>query len=132
MEENRQQGRTRMIGVRLTPQEYLGIEKKWKQTTFGKLSDYLRSVIFGKPVTTLYRNQSADDLLAEMALLRQELNRIGVNFNQSVKKLHVLHETPQFMRWLTTHEVEKRTMLNKLDEINNRIHKFSERLWSQG
>lgn len=128
MEQKNEPRRTRIVGLRLTLKEYQGIEKKWKETTFSKLSDYLRSIIFGKPVVTTYRNRSVDDLIAEMALLRQELNRIGVNFNQSVKKLHVLRETPQFMRWLTTHEVEKRTMLNKLDEIKVQIQKMVE-LW---
>lgn len=130
MEENRQENRTRIIGLRLTLAEYHEIEKKWQKTNIRKLSDYLRNVLFGKSITTVYRNQSVDDAVAELALLRQELNRIGVNFNQSVKKLHVLHETPQFLRWLTTHEVEKRTLSNKLDEIKDHIRKIAG-LWSQ-
>ncbi len=130
MEENKQEKRNRRITLRLTHAEFGSIEQKWRKTTIRKISDYMRNLLFGKPVVSTYRNQSIDDLMAEMALLRLELNRIGVNFNQSVKKLHVLHKTPEFLRWLTTHEVEKRTMLNKLDEIKNHIQKMVE-IWLQ-
>ena len=129
--ERKQQKRSRIIGLRLTSDEFGQIEKKWQKSTARKLSDYLRNLLFEKPVVSTYRNQSIDDLMAEMALLRLELNRIGVNFNQSVKKLHTLRETPEFLRWLTTREVEKRTMLNKLDEIRNHIQKMVE-IWLQG
>ena len=33
-----------------------------------------------------YRNQSLDDFMTEMMQLRSELNSIGNNFNQAVKK----------------------------------------------
>jgi len=124
--EKKQENRTRRITLRLTVEEFKQIEKTWQKTTIQKLSDYLRKVLFGKPVTTTCRNQSIDDLVAELTLLRTELNHIGVNFNQSVKKLHTLQETPQFIRWMTTHEVEKRTLSNKLDEIKKHMQKIVE------
>lgn len=129
--ENRQENRTRIVGLRLTPDEYRQIEKNWRKSTMQKLSDYLRNVLFGKPIVTFYRSKSLDELIAELTLLRTELNRIGVNFNQSVKKLHTLHETPQFIRWLTTHEIEKKTIANKLNEIENHVQKIVE-TWLRG
>jgi len=122
--ENRQQKRTRIVAVRLTDQEYGLVEKKIQKTTAKKVSEYLRSILFGKTVTTVYRNQSIDDLMGELALLRQELNRIGVNFNQSVKKLHTLSDTADFKRWMMSHELEKRTLSNKIDEIKNQVLKI--------
>lgn len=124
--ESKQEKRSRTVGLRLTANEFGQIEKDWRKSTIRKLSEYIRNLLFGKPIVTVYRNQSIDDLIAELRFLRMELNRIGVNFNQSVKKLHVLHETPEFKRWLTTHEVEKRTMVNKLDEIRDHIRKIVE------
>lgn len=130
MEENRQENRCRKVTVRLTNSEYATLEEKRLATTIKKLSDYLRHAIFERPVPMVSRNRSVDDMLLEMARLRTELNRIGNNFNQSVKKLHTLHETPQFLRWLTTHEIEKRTLSSKLDEIKNSVQKLVE-LWLQ-
>src|SRR4051812_30507175 len=92
--------RSRIIGLRLTNKEYEQIEKKWKATTCRKLSDYIRRIIFEKPIVTATRNQSIDDLLAEAIRLRSELNSIGNNFNQAVKKLHTLDKISEFKTWL--------------------------------
>ena len=124
--EKKTVNRTRIIGLRLTPEEYVKIERQWKSSTSRKLSDYVRKILFGKPVIATYRNQSMDDFMQEMALLRKELNHIGVNFNQSVKRLHTLHQIAEFRSWLIAHEIEKKTLANKMDEIKNRIHKIAE------
>ncbi len=122
--------RSCIIGVRLTLKEYEQIEKKWKASTCRKLSDYVRRSIFEKPIVTTYRNQSLDDLMAEAMKLRNDLNGIANNFNQAVKKLHTLHQLAEFRNWLITYELEKQTMLNKVDEIKNHIKKVAEK-WLQ-
>lgn len=68
--------------------------------------------------------------MAEAMKLRNELNAIGNNFNQAVKKLHTLHKLPEFKSWLITYELEKQTLLNKVDEIKNHIQKIGEK-WLQ-
>lgn len=115
-----------MVGTRLTEDEYKIIEKGWKNSTSVKISDYLRRVIFNRPVVKTYRNKSLDDATQELAQLRTELNRIGVNFNQSVKRLHTLRDLSEFKRWLITNEVEKKTLANKLDEIKIHIRKMAQ------
>jgi hypothetical protein len=118
--------RTRIIGLRLMPAEYAKIERKWKASTCRKLSDYVRHNLFEKPVTTYYRNQSMDDFMAEMIQLRNELNHIGNNFNQAVKRLHTLNQIAEFRSWLIAYEVEKKTLFNKVDEIKKHIQKIGE------
>ena len=118
--------RTRIIGLRLTPAEYAKIERKWKASTCRKLSDYVRHSLFEKPVTSYYRNQSTDDFMAEMVQLRNELNHIGNNFNQAVKRLHTLNQISEFRSWLIAYEVEKKTLFNKVDEIKKHVQKIAE------
>lgn len=122
--------RTRVIGLRLTLKEYEQIEKKWKASTCRKLSNYVRCKLFEKPIVTTYRNQSLDDFMTEAMRLRNELNSIGNNFNQAVKKLHSLHEIAEFKSWLIAYELEKEIMLNKVDEIKYHIKKIAEK-WLQ-
>jgi len=122
--------RTRTIGLRLTPDEYAKIEAKWKASTCRKLSDYVRRSLFDKSVTTTFRNQSIDDCLTEMSLLRTELNHIGNNFNQAVKRLHTLSQITEFRSWLIIYEVEKITLFNKVDEIKKQVQKVAEK-WLQ-
>jgi len=122
--------RSRIIGLRLTPKEYEQIEKKWKASTCRKLSDFVRKRLFEKPIVTTYRNQSLDDFMAEAMRLRNELNGIGNNFNQAVKKLHTLHQIAEFRSWIITYELEKKTLLNKVEEVKNHIQKIAEK-WLQ-
>ena len=124
--EEQKSGRSRIIGLRLTPAEYNKIEKKWKASTCRKLSEYVRDLLFGKPIVTTYRNQSMDDFMTEAARLKKELNAIGNNFNQIVKKLHTLQNIPEFRNWLMAYEVEKNILFNKVDEVKNFLQKMAE------
>lgn len=122
--------RTRIIGLRLTSKEYKQIEKQFTNSTAKKMSDYVRCVLFDKPITVYQRNQSLDDFMTEMIKLRNELNNIGNNFNQAVKKLHTLQQIPEFKSWIITYELEKKILFNKVDEIKNRINKIADE-WLQ-
>jgi len=128
--EGENSNRTRIIGLRLTPEEYTKIEKKWKASTCRKLSDYVRCCLFDKPIVTTYRSGSQDDLMTELTRLRNELNAVGNNFNQVVRKLHTLSQIPEFRNWLITYEVEKNILNSKVDEIRNNVKKMLE-LWLQ-
>lgn len=119
--------RTRIVGLRFTPEEYAKIEKKWKASTCRKLSDYIRRHLFDKPITTIYRNQSLDEMIHEMIKLFKQLNGIGNNFNQAVKKLHTLNQIPEFKVWIISAELDKKILFDKIDEIKNYIRKISEK-----
>ena len=124
MEE--QNNRTKWLHLRLTPDEYQKIMKEFNKSTCRKISDYARKNLLQKPIVNTYRNQSLDDFMAEMIRLRGELNAIGNNFNQAVKKLHTLHQISDFKRWLISYELEKKILFNKVDEIKKHIQKFAE------
>ena len=122
--------RNRIIGLRLTSEEYKQIEKQFTNSTAKKMSDYVRCVLFDKPITVYQRNQSLDDFMTEMIKLRNELNNIGNNFNQAVKKLHTLQQIAEFKAWIISFEQEKKTLFNKVDEIKNGINKIADE-WLQ-
>jgi hypothetical protein len=128
--EKKNSNRTRIVGLRFTPAEYARIERKWKATTCRKLSEYIRKYLFDKPITTNYRNQSLDEFMFEIIRLRTELKALGNNFNQAVKKLHTLQQIPEFKTWIINHELERRILFNKVEEINKNIEKIS-RKWLQ-
>lgn len=128
--ERENSNRTRIVGLRFTPEEYAKIERKWKVSTCRKLSDYIRKHLFNKPINTTYRNQSLDDMTLEMMLLYKQLNAIGNNFNQAVKKLHTLDQIPEFRVWIISSEQDKKILLNKVEEIKICIQKISEK-WLQ-
>ena len=118
--------RTRIVAFRLMPGEYARLETTWKKTTIKELSEYLRRLIFNKPVTRYVRNQSLDEFMAEMILLRKELNSIGINFNQAVRKLHTFDRVPQMQLWLKGFEQDKDVLFGKVEEIKNHINLISD------
>jgi len=124
------ENRKRIVGMRFTTKEYEQIEKKWKDSTCRKLSEYLRKIIFNKPIVATYRNKSLDDLMTELIVLKKELNGVGNNFNQAVKKLHTLHQIPEFRQWIEVYESEKNLLLKKVEEIKNVTGKIGEQ-WLQ-
>jgi hypothetical protein len=130
MMEKENSNRTRIIGLRLTPEEYAKIERKWKTSTCRKLSDYVRKHLFDKPITTTYRNQSLDDFMEETIVLCNELNAIGNNINQAVKKLHTLQQIPEFRNWIISYDLDKKILFNKVDEIKKHIQKITDK-WLQ-
>ena len=122
--------RTKWLHLRLTPEEYAKINKQFSNTTCRKVSDYARKILLSKPMVTTYRNQSLDDSMTEMIRLINELNSIGNNFNQAVKKLHTLHQIAEFRGWINTTEIDKKILFNKVEEIKNHIEKIAEK-WLQ-
>ena len=118
------------ISFRVKPSEYNQIEQFYKATTCRNLSEYARKVLLSKPVVIKYRNQSADQFLVEMLLLKRELSAIGNNFNQAVKRLHSLDELPQMRSWLMIYDSTHKSFINKVYEINEYLIQIYE-LWSQ-
>src|SRR5450432_3665317 len=106
------------ISFRVKTSEYALIEQYYKATTCRSLSEYARKVLLSKPVTVKYRNQSADQFLAEMLLFKNELSAIGNNFNQAVKRLHSLDGLPQMRSWLLIYDSTHKAFMNKVVEIN--------------
>lgn len=113
--------RKRRITLRLTADEYGELEQNWKNSTVRKLSDFVRRLMFGRKFTVYTRNKSMDDLLEELALLRRELNAIGVNFNQAVHRLNTLDHAPQMQAWVARFEQDKERYFKAVSHIELRL-----------
>lgn len=122
--------RERLLQVRLTSKELEKIQAKFSQSTCRKLSDYVRRVLLDKPITMNQRNRSLDDFMAEMIILRNELNAIGNNFNQTVKRLHALQHIEEIKTWLILNETARQIITRKIDEIKSKIYQIDSQ-WLQ-
>jgi len=118
------------LTVRLNEDEEKKLNKFFSRTTSGSLSEYARDVLLSEPVNVIYRNQSADEFLSEMILLKKELNAIGNNFNQAVHKLHMLDHVPEIKAWAILNESSKKVFIKKVDEIKVKINQIYQQ-WSQ-
>jgi len=123
-------GRSKVVNFRLNSEEYDSLILAWKKTTLKKLSAYIRKVLFGRVLTVRTRNASLDDFMAELVLLKKELNAIGVNVNQATHRLHMLDHLPQMQRWLVDWERDKSVLFGQMDAIKSQLAKVEEQ-WLQ-
>ena len=124
------ENRSKRLHVRFTAREFDKIQNQFARSTDRKLSEYIRKIILNKPVTVRQRNQSLDDAMAELITLRKELNAIGNNFNQTVKRLHTLQELPEIKSWLLLNESGRQILLAKVSEIQSKISQINNQ-WLQ-
>lgn len=130
MMKDEKKNRTRWLHLRLTEQEYKILQKYFAESLCPKLSDFARKNLLRKPVVLKYRNQSLDDLITELTRLRTELNPIGNNFNQAVKKLHSLSQISDLKMWIMGFETDKKILFNSIEEIRITIRNLAEK-WLQ-
>ena len=112
------------LTVRLNEEEEKKLNNFYSRTTSNSLSEYARDVLLKEPVNVLYRNQSADEFLTEMILLKNELNAIGKNFNQVVHKLHTLDHIAEIKAWAILNESNKKNFMKKVDEIKEKMNQI--------
>lgn len=128
--ETENNNRKRRIYVRLTDKELKTLETRYKNTTCRSVSDYVRHCLFSKPITTIARNASADEAITQMGHLNRELNAIGSNFNQLVKKVNATSQAGEIKGLLLLFESQKKTLFSKIEEVKVQLQKLAEK-WLQ-
>jgi uncharacterized protein YktA (UPF0223 family) len=122
--------RNKWIHLRLTTEEMDLLKVRFEKSLCPKLSDFARKNLLGKPVVLKYRNQSVDDFIVEMGRLRSDLNAVGNNYNQAVKKLHTLNQIPEFKGWILSSQDEKKRLFESIEKIQICVFKLAEK-WLQ-
>ncbi len=128
--ENKTNNRTKWLHIRLNAEEFDVLNGRLKKTTCRKMSDYARSVLFQKKITVTHRDRSLDDVLEELILLRKELNFVGNNFNQAVKKLNSVSGMPESQTWQAMMIVLRDQLEPQVGAIKEKMTEYS-KLWSQ-
>ncbi len=128
---DKKKNRIKRIYVRLNDGEYNRLHDGFKKSTFRKFSEYNRHILLGKPITVYTRNQSVEQFTEAAISLKAELNAIGQNFNQLVKKLHTMQHDEEIKGWAIINERSKELFFKKVDEIEVKMIKILEQ-WSHG
>jgi len=125
--ETENNNRKRRIYVRLTDKEFTTLESRCKNTTCRSVSDYVRHCLFSRPITTITRDASADEAITQMGNLNRELNAIGNNFNQLVRRVNVTSQAEEIEGLLLLFESQKKAMFSKINEVKEQLQKLAER-----
>jgi len=130
MMKKTEENRSRRIITRLKPEEYKVIQDRFKKTMFRKMSEYSRNVLLEKTITVTHRDKSMDEVLEELILLRKELNAIGINFNQAVRKLNSVEGMPDANIWQAMIVVLRDKLEPAIIQIKERVSDYAD-IWSQ-
>lgn len=122
--------RTRWMNIRFKPDEYKIINDRFKKTMFRKMSEYSRNVLLEKTIIVTHRDKSMDEVLEELILLRKELNAIGINFNQAVRKLNSVEGMPDAHIWQAMIVVLRDKLEPAIIQIKERVSDYAD-IWSQ-
>lgn len=121
--------RSQWLHIRLSAEEKNALAQKAKATTCRTLSDYARQVLLKKPVVTRVRDETKEELLHQVTLLRKELKAIGNNFNQLIKKMQLLSRADQMQAWYTTYQLERKQFMTQLENIESELKKLALKWW---
>jgi hypothetical protein len=120
--------RNKRLNIRINEDEdedeYKKIGNYFNSTTCHAVSEYARNVLLKKPIVAKYPNQSADDPLAEMIQLKNELSALGNNFNKAVHKRHTLDQIPEIKTWIILDKSTQQSLLKKVEEINLKMNQI--------
>lgn len=122
--------RSQILTIRFNNEERERLNRLISKARCNSISEYARDVLLKEPVNIIYRNQTADEFLAEMILLKNELNAIGKNFNQAVHKLHTLDHIHEIKAWAILNEASKKIFMKKVEEIKEKMNQIYQQ-WLQ-
>ena len=130
MKKEETEVRSLIVKIRMNETEKKQLKKLQQQSTERTISNYVRKLVLQKPVIVKYRNQSADDFLNDMIDVKKQLNGVGNNFNQAVKKLHTLDRIPEFRVWVNYYKELQNAVNANIETIRLRITQLYEQ-WLQ-
>lgn len=82
--------RNRRLTVRFTEEEFEKLMIQMQFAGFNSMSFYARSVLLEGRIRRRNLSKNTSNLTREITLLKSELRKIGVNYNQRVKALNTL------------------------------------------
>jgi hypothetical protein len=113
------------ISVYISLEEAAKLNKDFSSSMCQSMSEYFRKKLLDKPITTRHRNQSLDDFVTEMILLRNELAVIRGDFVSGAIRSPSHMASTGFKEWETLVERSRDELFSKIDEIKDRINKLS-------
>lgn len=126
MRKEENEVRKHAVKARMNNTELNQLIKLQRKANEKDISGYIRKMVLQAPVKLRYRNQSADDFHRDMLALKKELEAIGNNLNQAVRKLHLLERIPEFMECIKQYDRLEKTYTSKVEEIKLRMNQLYE------
>lgn len=79
---------THLVGVRISERFYNRLEEIRKNSNCQYVSEVARRILYREEIIWYHKDATMDSTVAELALIRKELNSIGININQITRHFH--------------------------------------------
>ena len=118
------------IDVRLTGAEHSKIDNMYKISTCRTKAQYVRELIFNRPVRIFYRDQSLDDLIEEIVILNREINILKEHQSKTLEILYTYKNSSELNESIQLAAFKITGLHKKMDEVKNQMEKITEK-WLQ-
>lgn len=82
------EGLTRIFSVRVSDRYYKRLEEIRKNSNCQYIGEVARRILYREEIVWYHKDASMDSTVAELTLIRKELNSIGININQITRHFH--------------------------------------------
>ena len=82
--------RNRFVGLRFTDSEFENLRLKMELSGYRSISIYIRDMLLSPRIRRRSVYKADPNLERQLTMLRSEIRKIGVNYNQRVKTLNAL------------------------------------------
>lgn len=110
--------RDRMVQIRFTHDEYRQLEARRQTTMARDMSTFMRSVCLEKPLLVKTQMETYQDIaLSLLREIRSDLLRIGVNINQSSRRINSTtdyHDLHRDVNQMSTNMIQLEAQLRQL------------------
>lgn len=79
---------TRIFSVRVSDRYYKRLEEIKKNSNCQYIGEVARRILYREEIVWYHKDASLDTTVAELTLIRKELNAIGININQITRHFH--------------------------------------------
>jgi len=108
---------TRIFSVRVSDRFFDRLEEIRKNSNCQYIGEVARRILYREEIIWYHKDASMDSTIAELALIRKELNAIGININQITRHFHSADTTNQKVLQALKVVDEYKKVGHKLDRI---------------
>jgi chromosome segregation ATPase len=116
-----------VITFAVQPEEYAKIKLRQQNSTCRSISEYIRNILLNNPITTIFRDQSLDDLIEEIAVLNSEINSLKNMQQELIKKLDQHPQIKELSESLKGLEQESQELRKRIEELKKQIEKITDK-----
>ena len=122
--KNGKNERSKGINLRISQEEHDLLQQWVSRTSRKNASDLVRDILFHQPIQVTNTDQSAPDFLTVATGIKAELNKIGININQAVRRLHTFPYNSDLEAGIISLENEEKTLTDQTKRLIKKMQEF--------